>query len=254
MPEPRRTAFPEAAITWMLGETPLRVLDLGSDRGRLARMMAAAGHQVYCLDRSAKKIARIATLIPNGLHTSAQAEALPFADQQFDVVSSAESLHRFAPGLVGAEMARVLRPGGRLVAVYNTRDDTVPWVKKLARILQFVDPEAMRGDFGQDSVSAIADGPYFTDLERKDFRNWVPINRDGLLQMVRRRPVTAQLAEADRDRLLNEVGGLYDSYARSPEPLLLPFQASCWRARVDHSELVPSGVEDDEALEIPLGF
>ncbi|HEY9293956.1 MAG TPA: methyltransferase domain-containing protein [Microlunatus sp.] len=254
MPEPRRTPFPEAAVTWMLGEAPLRVLDLGSDRGRLARMMAAAGHQVYCLDRSPEKIDRLTRLIPDGLQVVAQAEALPFADQQFDVVSSAESLHRFAPGLVSSEMARVLRPGGHLVALYNTRDDTVPWVKKLAKILQFVDPDAMRGAFGQDSVTAIADGPYFTDLERKDFRNWVPIDRKGLLEMVRRRPVTARLAEADRNRLLDEVGGLYDSYARAPEPLLLPFQASCWRARVDHSELVPAAFVDDAALEIPLGF
>ena len=254
MPEPRRTPFPEAAISWMLGERPLRVLDLGSDRGQLARMFAAAGHQVYCLDRSRRKIERLFRLIPDGRHVVAQAEALPFADQQFDVVSSAESLHRFAPGLVSSEMARVLGPGGRLVALYNTRDDTVPWVKKLARILQFVDPDAMRGAFGQDSVTAIADSPYFNDLQRKDFRNWVPIDREGLLEMVRRRPVTAQLAEVDRDRLLNEVGDLYDSYARSPEPLMLPFQASCWQARVDHSELVPTNLADDAALEIPLGF
>lgn len=236
----------------MVGESPLRILDLGSDRGQLARMLADAGHRVHCMDRSAAKIGRLGGRIPTGLHVAAQAESLPFADQVFDVVSAAETLHLFAPGLVAPEIARVLRPGGRLVAVYNTRDDTVPWVKKLARILQQVDPEAMRGNFGQSSVEAMAETPYFTDLERRNFRNWLPIDRPALLDMVGQRPATIALDEADRRALLDQVGELYETYARSPEPLLLPFQASCWRTTVDHRELSLTGADD--GLEIPLGF
>lgn len=237
----------------MVGDDPHRVLDLGSGRGRFARMLGDVGHQVFGLDRSAEKVARLSRTLPNRLHLVAQAESLPFADQQFDVATSAESLHKFAPGLVSAEIARVLRPGGTVAVLYNTRDDTVPWVKKLARILQYVDPDAMRGAYGQDSVQALAESPYFTDLEQKNFRNWVPIDRPGLTEMVRRRPVTGQLEEADRQRLLDEVGALYDSYARGPEPLLLPFQTSCWRAVVDHQELIPAPI-DDSGLEIPLNF
>jgi len=252
MPAQRRAPFPEAAISWMVGESPQRLLDLGSGRGRLARMAAAAGHRVHALDRSASAVSRLARRIPTGLHVVAQAESLPFADQTFDVVSSAETLHRFAPGLVSVEIARVLRPGGRLVAIYLTRDDTVPWVKKLARILREVDPEAMTGDFGQGSIEAMAQTPYFTDMERRNFSNWLPIDRPGLLDMVARRPVTSELDEERRAALLEEVGGLYDDYARSPEPLLLPFQASCWRVRVDHQELALTG--GDDGLEIPLGL
>ncbi|WP_091524314.1 class I SAM-dependent methyltransferase [Microlunatus soli] len=253
MPEPRRTPFPVAALDWMAGNDPRRVLDLGSGRGRFARMLADAGHQVFCVDRSTERIFRLTATMQSRLHLVAQAESLPYADQQFDVVTSAESLHKFAPGLVAAEIARVLRPGGVVSVLYNTRDDTVPWVKKLAKILQYVDPDAMRGAYGQDSVHALADSPYFVDLEQKNFRNWVPIDRAGLIDMVSRRPVTAQLDEPDRHRLLDEVGSLYDSYARGPEPLLLPFQTSCWRAVVDHQQLAPPA-DDDSGLEIPLTF
>jgi hypothetical protein len=43
MPAQRRDPFPEAAISWMVGESPpQRLLDLGSGRGRLARMAVAA--------------------------------------------------------------------------------------------------------------------------------------------------------------------------------------------------------------------
>ena len=77
------------------------------------------------------------------------------------------------------EIARVLKPGGHLAVAYNTRDDTVPWVKRLIGCCSDADPQAMRGDFGVDSVDAVADSPYFARLEHRNFRNWVPITRPG---------------------------------------------------------------------------
>jgi hypothetical protein len=48
-----------------------------------------------------------------------------------------------------------------------------------------------------------------------------------------------------------EVGAIYDEYARVPDPLMLPFQTSCWRAEVDHSKLVINDAFDD-VLQIKL--
>jgi hypothetical protein len=141
-------------------------------------------------------------------------------------------------------------PGGRLAVAYNTRDDTVPWVRRLIALMQQVDPDAMKGDYGIDSVDAVAESPYFVGLERRNFRNWVPITRAGLLAMVERRPTTARLEPDVRAQLLAEVGDLYDTSARAPEPLLLPYEAACWRAVVDHSSLAPEAVRD--ALHIRL--
>jgi SAM-dependent methyltransferase len=70
-------------------------------------------------------------------------------------------------------MARVLKPGGHLAIAYNTRDDTVPWVRRLAALLQQADPDAMKGDYGVDSVDAVAESPYFVTLERRDLRDWI---------------------------------------------------------------------------------
>lgn len=253
MPETRRTPFPQAAVEWMLGDVQHRVLDLGSGDGSFARMLDQSGYRIFCADRSPAAVRRLSDRLTDGQQLIARAEALPFADHRFDAVSAVESLHKFAPGLAFAEIARVLRPGGRLVVAYNTRDDTVPWVKKLAAILQECDPTAMRGDFGQHSVAELAASPYFADLEQRNFRNWMPIDRPGLVDMVSNRPGIEQLAEPVRAQLLSDVGQLYDNYARAPEPLMLPFQASCWRARVDHRELT-IGSADEDGLDIPLGF
>ena len=69
--------------------------------------------------------------------------------------------------------------------------------------------------------------------------------------MVERRPSMAQLDPTPRQALLDEVAALYDSIARPPEPLLLPYRASCWRAEVDHTGLV-LGEDDLDVVQIRL--
>ena len=246
-----RAPYPDAAAAWMVAEERQRVLDLGSGAGGFAVMLHRAGHEVFGLDRAVDRVAGLADRLGTRLHVAGQVESLPFLSCHFDVVTAAATLHRFAPGLALTEIARVLRPGGRIAVAYNTRDDTVPWVRRLSDILQEADPDAMRGDFGADSVSQLADSPYFLHLERRNFRNWVPITRPQLLAMVERRPAVRALEPWRREELLAEVGYLYDSSARAPDPLLLPFQASCWRAEVDHSRMAIE-VDWDDVLQIAL--
>jgi SAM-dependent methyltransferase len=246
-----RAPYPDAAAVWMVAEGRQRVLDLGSGNGTFAAMLRDAGHEVFCLDRDIAKVAKLPDRLGTRLHVAGQVESLPFLSCHFDVVTAAATLHRFAPGLALTEIARVLKPGGRVAVVYNTRDDTVPWVKRLSALLQDVDPQAMRGDFGVDSMDAVTDSPYFTRLEHRTFRNWVPVTRPQLLAMVERRPAVRELQPGRRAELLADIGTLYDNSARPPDPLLLPFQTSCWRAEVDHAKIA---IDDDYAdvLQIAL--
>jgi len=240
-----------AAPVWMVGERRVRLLDLGSGRGAFAQLLIEAGHEVFAIDRDVARVAALGERLGTRLHVAGQVEALPFLACHFDVVTASQTLHCFAPGLALSEIARVLKPGGHLAVAYTTRDDTVPWVKRLISLMQQADPQSVTGDYGAAAVDAVVDSPYFEEVERASFRNWVPTSRAGLVAMVERRPSTQQLEPAARAALLQEVGALYDSSARSPEPLLLPFRVTCWRAVVDHSQL--AAVDDDfGALEIRL--
>jgi SAM-dependent methyltransferase len=235
----------------MVGEGPVRVLDLGAGRGGFAAMLRDAGHEVFCIDRTVELVAGLPARLGTRLHVVGRVESLPFLSCHFDVVTAAQTLHRFAPGLALGEIARVLKPGGYLAIAYNTRDDTVPWVRRLIALMRTTDPGSMRGDFGEDSVEKVAESPYFGLLERRNFRNWMPITRNGLIAMVEQRPAVARLDPTARGRLVSEVGAIYDEYARVPDPLMLPFQTSCWRAEVDHSKLVID-VDFDDVLQIRL--
>src|SRR5262245_37788137 len=96
-----------------------RVLDVGCGTGVLARTAAdrvAAESQVTGLDRNAGMLAVARRLRPQIDWRQGDATNLPFADESFDVVMSQFALMYF-PDRIAAlkEMARVLRPGGRLV-------------------------------------------------------------------------------------------------------------------------------------------
>jgi hypothetical protein len=68
--------------------------------------------------------------------------------------------------------------------------------------------------------------------------------------MVERRPAVRELDPGRRAQLLADVGTLYDNSARPPDPLLLPFQTSCWRTEVDHTKIAID--EDMDVLQIAL--
>lgn len=97
------------------------VLDVGCGDGTLALICAQAGAaRVQGCEPDPRMIARARMrVVESGPHidlTVAQAEALPFADDSFDVVFCITVL-AFVPdaGKAVREMARVLRPGGRIV-------------------------------------------------------------------------------------------------------------------------------------------
>jgi SAM-dependent methyltransferase len=106
----------------LLGEVAgRRVLEVGCGAAQCARWLAAAGAYAVGLDLSAGMLAGATRLSAATGHAvplvQADAERLPFADASFDLACSAHGAVPFCAdtGAVMAEVARVLRPGGRWV-------------------------------------------------------------------------------------------------------------------------------------------
>ena len=95
---------------------PRRVLDAGCGDGDFARAVAAPA--VVGVDMAAAMVTRART---RGVDArQARIEDLPFADGEFDVVVCNWVLYHLPDVDAGLrELARVLRPGGRFVGIYN---------------------------------------------------------------------------------------------------------------------------------------
>jgi len=245
-----QSTFPVTALDWLIGDRGTQVLALGRTCGPLMGMLADRGDRLTANDPDPSGVRRMLARAPRALPTVADATKLPFVPCAFDVVLINQSFHALDPDAVLPELARVLKPGGHLALSYTIRDDSVPWVRRLVTLVRSVDPQAMTGDYGSASVDALAGSPHFPTVERRDFRLWAPIGRAAMLGMVGRR--FPDLAEDRRADLLADVAALYESSARVPDPLLLPYRVACWRAWVDHSEFTSGLALPDEGLPISL--
>lgn len=96
-----------------------RVLDIGTGTGWAARLAARRGAQVTGVDIAPGMLAAAqrlsAGIEPRPEFVQGAAEDLPFEDARFDgIVSTYGVIFAEDPAAAIAEMARVLRPGGRL--------------------------------------------------------------------------------------------------------------------------------------------
>lgn len=108
-----RGVFPKA---------PADALDLGTGTGTLARCWARQGYQITGLDPDVRMLKAAADIAMNeGLQMEwipGAAEALPFADQSFDLISAGQCWHWFDAPQACAEIRRCLRPGGLVVVAH----------------------------------------------------------------------------------------------------------------------------------------
>ncbi|MDO5533316.1 MAG: methyltransferase domain-containing protein [Propionibacteriaceae bacterium] len=249
-------AFPQAALDWLAPAPEAwrdrpqpRALLLGRSVAPLAALLARRDTDLVACDTSRAGVRTLLNRAPAALPTVARPEGLPFAPMSFAVVHVHQSLHTLSAEAL-ASIARVLAPGGHLAVSYTVRDDSVPWVRRLTAILRDVDPQAMSGAYGTESVDRLTTSPYYAEVSERSHRLWVPISRVDLLGMVARR-----FPDLDQDRLgrlMAQVGELYETSARVPEPLLLPYRVSCWRAAVDHSEFTSQLALPEDGVRIRL--
>ncbi len=116
-PDPRELTFRAVAEV-----SPRRVLEVGPGTGELAeRIQTELGADVVAVDISERMVEL--TRARGVEAVVGDVQALPFEDGSFDCAVAAWMLYHVPDVQLGiAELARVLRPDGRLVAVTNGAD------------------------------------------------------------------------------------------------------------------------------------
>lgn len=154
-----RPGYPADAVAFLLGEAPLRVLDLGAGTGLLTDQLVAAGHEVVAVDPAAEMLDQLTARLPQVPTAVGGAERIPLPDGSVDAVVAGQAAHWFDPVRTAPELRRVLRPGGVVGLVWNVRDETVPWIGALGAELaeEARGHEADQGVVGQFAAELPAD-------------------------------------------------------------------------------------------------
>jgi SAM-dependent methyltransferase len=90
------------------------ILDVGCGTGIAGAPFAANGFPLTGVDTSEAMLAKAKEHYPNASFVEGSAEALPFPNERFDVVISAQVYHLLDRARALAEAHRVLRPGGTI--------------------------------------------------------------------------------------------------------------------------------------------
>ncbi len=179
-----RPSYPDGVIELFreqLGVGPgSTVVDLGAGTGKLTRLLVATGASVIAVEPIEAMRAQLVALLPEVEALDGTAEAIPVPDGSCGAVTVAQAFHWFDPGPALEEIARVLEPGGGLGLVWNERDESVPWVAELSRLLNWGVERPYRRD--QDWAPIVAASGRFTPLQRRRLSYQQELDADTLVE------------------------------------------------------------------------
>ena len=226
-----RPSYPDTAIDWLLPAGARHVLDLAAGTGKLTERLVTRGLHVTAVEPSEGMRAELQDAVPSAHVLPGTAERIPLEDGSVDAVLVAQAWHWFDLAAAVPEIARVLRPGGRLGIVWNVRDDSVDWVERFTEIIHRGDTlEPVRRSV--EVVGTDVAGGAFTPLEHETF-SWLDRLPAGALRtLASTRSHLLTLPAAERDELLDDVDELVATHPAlaGRSEIDLPYRAECWRA------------------------
>jgi SAM-dependent methyltransferase len=224
-----RPGYPEEAVALLaerLGLAPgTVVLDLAAGTGKLTRALTATGSHVVAVEPVAEMRAALAESLPSAPALAGTAESIPLEAGSVDAVAVGQAFHWFRGDEALAEIHRVLRPGGRLGLVWNLRDEAVPWVAELTRIM-----EPYRGDTPSAASGAWREAfertALFEPLEAATLRHLHRLTAEGVVARVASVSFIAALPEVRQGQVLDDVRELVGA-----EPVDLPYVTQLYWTR-----------------------
>ena len=218
--ERARPSYPEAAVEWLVEHTGLgtgaTVVDVGAGTGKLTRLLVPCGARVIAVE----PLAEMRALIEGVETVDATAEELPFADGFADAITVAQAFHWFDHARALPELHRVLRTGGFLVLIWNSRDLDDPiqrGVEELLAPLRAEIPEQQLGAWREP----LEQSPLFGPAETAEFAYAQRFTTDDLCARVASTSFVAAMPPIDREALLARVRALAHDHQ---EPFAFPYK------------------------------
>jgi SAM-dependent methyltransferase len=233
-PEYPRSAIRFAATKFHLGRRSV-VVDLAAGTGKLTRALRATRATIVAVEPMPGMRRVFRKVVPDVPVVDGRAEAIPLPDGFADAVFVGQAFHWFRGRPALREIARVLRPGGGLVLVWNTRDDRVRWSRGLTEIVRDAGGVRMHGGNSDERWrrSFRARTSPFTALRKRTFPHSQSVTPASTVARILSVSHVAAQTPQVRRKVATEVRRLLasDALTRGRKVVVLPYKTEVYYTR-----------------------
>jgi SAM-dependent methyltransferase len=232
-----RPDYPAAALERLALELGLGaigpVVDVAAGTGKLTAQLRPLAPRLIAVEPVEAMRRVLAAALPGVAVVAARAEALPFRSGSAGAALVGQAFHWFDGRAALAELHRVLRPGGGLGLLWNYRDESVDWVRRLPEIIE---PEAGQGPRFRSGRwrEAFARQALFGPIEEALFDHQQSGSPELVVERIASISFVAALPGARREALLGEVRRLLATHPDTAgrQVIRLPYRTlACWARR-----------------------
>lgn len=230
-----RPSYPQAFIDYLIskvGINPDAVLaDIGSGTGKLTRQLLEIGSRVFAVEPNAdmREIAeRDLSPFENFISVSASAENTALPNESVDFITAAQAFHWFDKQLFKNECKRILKANGKVILVWNSREEESRFVQKNDEINRKYCPNFMGFSGGMRGTDDNAFSEFFCgEYETVNFDNPLRFDENGFIG----RNLSSSYALKEKDENYSEylqaLKSLFDEY-RSGDYVVMPTKTCCY--------------------------
>jgi SAM-dependent methyltransferase len=227
-------------------------VDLAAGTGLFTRALLGRVPEITAVEPDGRMRAVLAERTEGVRVLDGRAEAIPLPDSSVDAVFASTAWHWFDPALAIAEIARVLRDGGRLGVIWTSRNRADDWVAELDLLrLPAVPGQAREREAGQPhtadqvrekldrhySVTLPPDAP-FGRAETGSFTFTRMMDVDDVIDWLATNSALITASPAGRQAGLARCRAALLAHATGDSWIEMPLRSWCWRA-----DRLPRGTE-----------
>ena len=236
-PEP-----PAEALDWLVPAGCEVAVDLAAGTGLFTRALLDRAAAVIAVEPDERMRVVLAQRSPRVHVLAGWGEAMPLPDASADAVFVSTAWHWLDHARAVPEIARVLRPGGRLGVIWTSRDRSDDWVADLdlLRLPGISGPDSdpdrprtaqqVRARLDREHSVALPDGAEFENATSATFRFIRTFTVDDVVEWLATNSRFITASAADRAAGLTRCRAALLARTGGAEVVQMPMRSWCWRA------------------------
>lgn len=220
-----RPSYPAAVIGLLATECGLTpdsiVADVGSGTGLLAELFLQAGNRVMGIEPN-RDMREAGEQLLRGydrfVSIAAAAEAITLPDHSVDFITAGQSFHWFDRERASVEFARILKPQGWLILIWNERRvDSTPFLRAYEQLLHTYSPDYAQVDHKQVGLDIIQ-AAFPTEVFRtRSFENQQRFDFEGVKGRLLSSSYAPEAGHPNHAPMLAELAAIYEAHQQSGE-------------------------------------